>query len=63
SPSEADRLNRPLGFAVKAETRFKELTINNIDLVHPVGGAQTAVFGAVLQNVNIRANLTATPIP
>ncbi|MGC8122066.1 DUF6160 family protein [Marinobacter sp. VGCF2001] len=63
SPSESDRLNRPLGFAVKAETRFKELTVNNIDLVHPVGGPQTAVFGAVLQNVDIRANLTATPIP
>jgi len=48
---------------VQAQSSFKELSINNIDMIHPVGGAQTAVYGAVLQNVDIRANLTATPIP
>ena len=58
---EAD--NRPLGFAVKARSQFKELSINNIDLVHPVGGAQTAVYGVKMQNFDIKANLTATPIP
>lgn len=62
NPSEAQQENRPLGFAVRAESRFKELSISNIDLVHPTGGAQTAIFGAKLQNVDIRANLTATPI-
>lgn len=62
-PGQAELVNRPLGFAVKAETRFKELSINNIDLIHRNGGAQTAVFGAKLQNFDIRANLTATPIP
>lgn len=61
--TEADRLKRPLGFAVKAEARFKELSINNVDLVHPVGGSQTVIYGATLQNFNIRSNLTATPIP
>lgn len=62
-PGQSDQANRPLGFAVKAESRFKELSINNIDLVHPVGGAQTAVYGVKMQNFDIKANLTATPIP
>ncbi|MCH8498001.1 MAG: hypothetical protein LAT63_05960 [Marinobacter sp.] len=63
NPSAADRANRPLGFAVQAHTRFKELNIGNIDLVHPQGGAATAIYGAKLQNLDLRANLTATPIP
>ncbi len=63
SPTAVDRENRPLGFAVQAQTQFKELSINNIDLVHPVGGAQTVVYGVKMQNFNIEANLTATPIP
>ncbi|WP_239985890.1 DUF6160 family protein [Marinobacter salexigens] len=63
SPTQGDLSNRPLGFAVKAQSRFKELSINNIDLVHPTGGAQTAVYGVKMQNFDVRANLTATPIP
>ncbi|MDV2081209.1 DUF6160 family protein [Marinobacter xestospongiae] len=62
NPTAADMQNRPLGFAVQAEARFKELSINNIDLVHPTGGAQTAVYGVKMQNFDIKANLTATPI-
>ncbi|MEP3562992.1 MAG: hypothetical protein ABJM19_00550 [Marinobacter sp.] len=62
-PTAADKVNRPLGFAVKAQSRFKELTINNVDLIHRNGGARTALYGAKLQNFDIRANLTATPIP
>ncbi|KPQ01215.1 DUF6160 family protein [Marinobacter sp. HL-58] len=63
SPSATDLENRPLGFAVQARSRFKELSINNVDLVHPAGGAQTAVHGVKMQNFDIEANLTATPIP
>ncbi|SDX75715.1 DUF6160 family protein [Marinobacter mobilis] len=63
NPSASDLENRPLGFAVQARTQFRELSINNIDLVHPVGGAQTAIYGVKLQNFDINANLTATPIP
>lgn len=63
SPSAAQLEDRPLGFAVQARTQFKELSINNIDLVHPVGGAQTVVYGVKMQNFDIKANLTATPIP
>lgn len=62
-PTAEDIQNRPLGFAVQARSQFKELSINNIDLVHPTGGAQTAVYGVKLQNFDIKANLTATPIP
>lgn len=61
-PSESERTNRPLGFAVQAHSRFKELSVNNIDLVHPTGGAATAVYGVKMQNFDIEANLTATPI-
>ncbi|MBK1888373.1 DUF6160 family protein [Marinobacter sp. DY40_1A1] len=63
NPTQGDLANRPLGFAVKAQSQFKELSINNIDLIHPTGGAQTAVYGVMMQNFDIRANLTATPIP
>ncbi|MFE8073493.1 hypothetical protein QQM79_20780 [Marinobacteraceae bacterium S3BR75-40.1] len=54
--------NPRLGFAVDARSRFKELSINNVDLVHPDGGAATAIYGVKLQNFDVRANLTATPI-
>ncbi|WP_336368480.1 DUF6160 family protein [Marinobacter sp. C2H3] len=63
NPTPEDRLNRPLGFAVRAESSFRELNVGRVDLVHPVGGAQTAVYGIKLQNMNLKANLTATPIP
>ncbi|EMP54061.1 hypothetical protein MSNKSG1_17665 [Marinobacter santoriniensis NKSG1] len=63
NPTPEEILDRPLGFAVKAESRFKELSINRVDLVHPVGGTQTAIYGIKMQNFDIKANLTATPIP
>ena len=63
NPTLQEAENRPLGFAVKARSQFKELSINNIDLAHPVGGAQTAVYGVKMQNFDIKVNLTATPIP
>ncbi|MBC7183683.1 MAG: hypothetical protein H5U30_08970, partial [Marinobacter sp.] len=62
-PTAGEEEMRPLGFAVRARSQFKELSINNIDLVHPVGGPQTAVYGVQMQNFDIKANLTATPIP
>jgi uncharacterized protein DUF6160 len=63
SPDPSQIENRPLGFAVEARARFRELSVNNIDLVHPTGGPQTVVYGVEMQNFDIRANLTATPIP
>ncbi|SNC76844.1 hypothetical protein SAMN04487881_3636 [Marinobacter sp. es.048] len=63
NPTLQETENRPLGFAVEARSQLKELSINNIDLVHPVGGPQTAVYGVKMQNFDIKANLTATPIP
>lgn len=63
SPTATDLENRPLGFAVRARSQFRELSVNNIDLVHPTGGPQTAVYGVKMQNFDIEANLTATPIP
>lgn len=63
NPTVSEIENRPLGFAVGARTQFRELSISNIDLVHPSGGAQTVIYGVKMQNFDIRANLTATPIP
>ncbi|PVY70257.1 hypothetical protein C8D92_1094 [Tamilnaduibacter salinus] len=62
SPTDSEKDDRPLGFAVQAHSRFKELSVNSIDLVHPTGGAATAIQGVKLQNMDIKANLTATPI-
>lgn len=62
NPTAAQIADRPLGFAVKAHTQFKELDIGSVNLVHPTGGAQTLLYGVSLQNVDLTANLTATPI-
>ncbi|WP_339731848.1 DUF6160 family protein [uncultured Pseudomonas sp.] len=52
----------PLGFAVNGRVHFKEVNIDRIQHVHPTGGAVTSMYGVKLQNADIRANLTATPI-
>lgn len=55
--------DRPLGFAVNANTRFKELSFGSVHTVHPDAvQPSTLVYGMSLQNVNINSNLTATPI-
>ncbi len=62
--TEADRLNRPLGFSVAAQVQFKELTIDSVTLTHPdLPNAPQTIFSEVkLQNFNLTSNLTATPI-
>ncbi|MES2821794.1 MAG: DUF6160 family protein [Pseudomonadota bacterium] len=52
----------PLGFAVNGRIHLKELNVDRVQHVHPSGGAATALYGIKLQNADIRANLTATPI-
>ncbi|MDT4854717.1 hypothetical protein FQZ97_890360 [compost metagenome] len=52
----------PLGFAVNGRVHFKEVNIDRVQHVHPTGGAVTSMYGVKLQNADIRANLTATPI-
>lgn len=52
----------PLGFAVNGRIHFKEVNVERLQNVHPVGGAVTAMYGMKAQNADIRANLTATPI-
>jgi len=52
----------PLGFAVNGRVHFKEINVDRIQNVHPTGGAVTSMYGMKLQNADIRANLTATPI-
>ncbi|UZE95849.1 DUF6160 family protein [Alkalimarinus alittae] len=54
---------RPLGFAVNANTRFKELSFGSVQMVHPdAAQPSTLVYGMSLQNASITSNLTATPI-
>ncbi|WP_097462458.1 DUF6160 family protein [Mangrovitalea sediminis] len=62
NPTTAQIADRPLGFAVKAHTQFKELDVGSVNLVHPTGGSQTMLYGVSIQNVDLTANLTATPI-
>jgi hypothetical protein len=52
----------PLGFAVNGRIHFKEVNVERLQNVHPMGGAVTAMYGIKAQNADIRANLTATPI-
>ncbi len=62
NPTSTDIAHRPLGFAVRAHTQFKEFDIGSVQLVHPTGGASTLLYGVSMQNVNLKADLTATPI-
>ena len=56
--------DRPLGFAVNARTSFKELSVGSVQMNH-ANAAQpsTLLYGMKFQNVDMRTNLTATPIP
>lgn len=51
------------GFSVNTRTRFRELNVGQVDLVHPDGGAATALQGVSIQNMDMESNLNATPIP
>ncbi|WP_420589354.1 DUF6160 family protein [Bacterioplanoides sp.] len=63
NPNAAQQALRPLGFAVQGSIAVKELQIDQIQLKHPdVAAPQTILSGAVLQNLNMTTNLTATPI-
>ncbi|MDT4801740.1 hypothetical protein FQZ97_344510 [compost metagenome] len=52
----------PLGFAVNGRIHFKEVNVERLQHVHPTGGAVTSMHGIKVQNADISANLTATPI-
>ncbi|WP_250656520.1 DUF6160 family protein [Alkalimarinus coralli] len=55
--------DRPLGFAVNANTRFKELSFGSVQTIHPdAAQPSTLIYGMSIQNANITSNLTATPI-
>lgn len=62
NPTSSEIAYRPVGFAVRAQTQFKEFDVGSVQLVHPTGGASTLLYGVSLQNFNIKADLTATPI-
>ena len=51
------------GFAVDTKIEFNQLNIDRINMNHHVGGAQPIFYGARFENVSLRANVTATPIP
>ena len=62
NPNDAQKLLRPLGFAVQGNVSFKDFQIDQVRLGHPTGGTQTVFSGIVMQNMDITTNLTATPI-
>ena len=52
-----------LGFAVFGRVHFKQLNIDGLSLAAtPTSAPQTLIQGIVVQNADIQANLTATPI-
>jgi len=56
--------DRPLGFAVNARTSFKELSVGSVQVNHAnATQPSTLLYGMKIQNVDMRSNLTATPIP
>jgi hypothetical protein len=62
SLTAGDIANRPIGVAMRNQTQFKELDIERVNLVHPVGGESTLLYGLKLQNFNITTDITATPM-
>lgn len=58
----ADMDDRPAGLAVRTTTSFRELDVDNVNLVHPTGGESTLLYGLKLQNFEVRTDITATPM-
>ena len=55
--------NGPLGFAVFGRVHFKQLNIDGLTLAAtPTSDPKTVINSMVIQNADIQANLTATPI-
>ena len=53
----------PLGFAVLGRVHFKQLNIDGLKLsATPDSTPQTLISAITIQNADIQANLTATPI-
>ena len=53
----------PLGFAVFGRVHFKQLNIDGLKIAAtPDSTPQTLISQIVVQNADIQANLTATPI-
>ncbi|MGM0434874.1 MAG: DUF6160 family protein [Pseudomonadota bacterium] len=54
-------------FHVSTHTRFRELNVGSVDLVHNDGSGNsssaTALQGVSIQNMDMESNLNATPIP
>lgn len=59
---ETDENTGDLGFSVNTRTRFRELNVGSVDMVHPDGGSATMLQGVSIQNMDMESNLTATPI-
>jgi len=56
--------NGPIGFAVLGRVHFKQLNIDGLKIAAtPDSTPQTLISQIVIQNADIQANLTATPIP
>ncbi|MEQ6886016.1 DUF6160 family protein [Salicola sp. Rm-C-2C1-2] len=55
------------GLHVNTRTRFRELNVGSVDLVHNDGSGNsstaTALQGVSIQNMDMESNLSATPIP
>lgn len=50
----------PVGIATRTRTHFKELDFGSVDLVHPVGGESTLLYGLKIQNLDMTTDITTT---
>lgn len=50
----------PIGLATRTRTHFKELDFERVNLVHPVGGDSTLLYGLKLQNFDVTTDITTT---
>ncbi len=57
-----DYADRPVGIAMRTQTQFKEFDIDKVNLVHPVGGESTLLYGLKFQNFDLTTDITATPL-
>lgn len=62
NPGAAPTVTSKQGMALQSNLQFKELVVGSFDLLHNSGSIEQD-HGVLMQNVNISANTTFTPIP
>jgi hypothetical protein len=62
APTDLQKANRAEGLILSSNVQIKELNIESIQMIHPIGGSNTLLHGMKLQNLNMSSTLSVTPI-